>query len=267
MTNIKYQLNLFFLALSFFSRLPVPRNLNYSPLLLNQSSRYFSLVGIVLAFCVVGVYQLSVSVLPLSASVLLVMIASVMLTGAFHEDGLADMADGIGGGLTVEKRLSIMKDSRLGTYGTITLMLTLTLKFILLFELAQQNLLVLAVLVSYPLSRALAASLIYDMNYVSDEELSKSKPLAARQSSKELLILFIIGILPSVFLPPQTVIIIVFVLFIFRQGFKAWLNSRLGGYTGDCLGAAQQIAELLIYLIICATILTYKADVAMKVTL
>lgn len=252
MNTLRQQINLLFLALSFFSRLPVPKTLDYSPQLLNQSGRYFSLVGLIIALLLLAFYSVVELFLPISIAVILLMIVSLLLTGAFHEDGLADIADGIGGGLTVSKRLAIMKDSRLGTYGTVTLISALGLKYLLLVKLAQLQLLIISIIVAYGLSRAVAASLIYDMSYVSDSDTSKSKPLARQQTLKELYLLLIIGALPLVLLPFQTIIITIFLLVVFRVTFKHWLNKRIGGYTGDCLGAAQQLTELLIYLVILA---------------
>ncbi|WNC70751.1 adenosylcobinamide-GDP ribazoletransferase [Thalassotalea psychrophila] len=253
MNTIKQQVNLFFLALSFFSRLPVPKNLEYSPQLLNQSGRYFSLVGLLIGIVLIAFYSIVSLLFPISIAIILLMVASLLLTGAFHEDGLADMADGIGGGLTISERLAIMKDSRLGTYGTVTLVCALALKYSLLVELAQQQLILASILVGYALSRATAASLIFDMTYVSDSDTSKSKPLAMQQTIEELYILLIIGALPLMLLPFNTILIIAILLIMFRVTFKYWLNKRIGGYTGDCLGGAQQLTELLIYLVIVAS--------------
>lgn len=253
MNTIKKQINLFFLALSFFSRLPVPKNLEYSPQLLNQSGRYFSLVGLVIALVLIAFYSIVSLFFPMSIAIILLMVASLLLTGAFHEDGLADMADGIGGGLTTNNRLAIMKDSRLGTYGTVTLVSALALKYLLLAELAQQQLIFASIIVGYTLSRATAASLIFDMTYVSDSDTSKSKPLAMQQTIEELCLLLIIGALPLILLPFNTILIIAILLIVFRVVFKYWLNKRIGGYTGDCLGGAQQLTELLIYLVIVAS--------------
>lgn len=248
MNAFKQQLNLFYLALSFFSRLPVPKHIEYSAELLNKSNRYFSLVGILLAAILILSYQLLSMVLPISITVLLVMIISLLLTGAFHEDGIADMADGIGGGMTIEKRLAIMKDSRLGTYGTATLISVLALKYVLLIEIATQGLFVFSILLGYSLSRATAISLISSMDYVNDADLSKSKPIAQHLGETELFIVLAIGCLPLLSFDFITCGIILLCLLIFREGFKRWLNARIGGYNGDCLGAAQQITELLIYL-------------------
>ena len=249
-TKAKTQLNLFYLALSFFTRLPVPKTMIYSEVLLNKANRYFSLVGLVTGLLLGLVYVGFSSFLPANIAVLLTMGISLLLTGAFHEDGLADMADGIGGAFAREKRLSIMKDSRIGTYGAAALVMALLLKFTLLVELAQQdsNHLLLVFILAASLSRAVAGSLISSMPYVSDDEQSKSKPLAQAQSSAELLTLLLIGIAPLIFYASEVIFSLVLVLLVFRWLFKQWLMAKIGGFTGDCLGAAQQIAELLIYL-------------------
>lgn len=249
------QWQLFCLATMFFTRLPVPKSTPYSAERLNQANRYFSLVGLLIALVLGLVFYWLSGVFSANVSVVLAMVLSILLTGAFHEDGLADMADGIGGGHTIERRLAIMKDSRLGAYGAITLLLTLLLKFTLLVDLAQLGLLIPCLLLSYALSRAVAASLIFNTAYVSDEEASKSKPLAAKQSLSELSLLIAIGCLPLYLFTGVShfiglVISLAMVLLSFRFLFRCWLIKRIAGFTGDCLGAAQQISELLIYLVI-----------------
>lgn len=248
--KLKAQLNLFYLALSFFTRIPVPKTMFYSEALLSRSNQYFSLVGLVIGLLLALSYASFSAFVPINIAILLVMGVSLLLTGAFHEDGLADMADGIGGAFAIEKRLSIMKDSRIGTYGAVTLIIALLLKFTLLVELAKQdsNHLLLAIVLAECLSRAIAGSLISSMPYVCDSEHSKSKPLAQAQSSSELSILLLIGISPLIFYSSEVILCLVLILFVFRRLFKQWLLAKIGGFTGDCLGAAQQISQLLIYL-------------------
>jgi adenosylcobinamide-GDP ribazoletransferase len=250
--NWRYQWELFLLAVSFFSRLPVPANLPYSEARMNQAGRYFALVGVVLGVLCAATFGLLSLVFPASVSIVLTMVFSLLLTGAFHEDGLTDMADGIGGGMTVERRLSIMKDSRIGTYGAATLVMALLAKFVFWGELAQEPQFFLMIVVAYTVSRALAATLIYDMPYVSDSDTSKSKPLASKQSSLEVAILLFTGGLVTLFLGVTQATVIVLILAVFRYGFKRWLTKRIGGFTGDCLGAAQQLSELLVYLTLIA---------------
>ncbi|WP_067515571.1 adenosylcobinamide-GDP ribazoletransferase [Endozoicomonas ascidiicola] len=253
MAAVIYQYHLFMLALGFFSRIPVPASIPYSEQRMNQAGRYFALVGLLLGFLCAVVFWLASLVLPTTIAVFLMISFSLMLTGAFHEDGLTDMADGIGGGMTVERRLDIMKDSRIGTYGAAALIMALLGKFLMLVELADSNQLAIAIIVAYMLSRAVAASLIYDTPYVSDTDTSKSKPLAQKQSSTELLILAVTGVLPCFLFGIETAMTIIAITLIFRSLFKRWIIKRIGGFTGDCLGAAQQLSELLIYLILIAT--------------
>ena len=92
------------------------------------------------------------------------------------------------------------------------------------------------------------------MPYVTDIEQSKSKPLAQAQSLSELTLLILVAAIPLMFYPSDIIFTLVMVLLFFRYLFKHWLIDRLGGFTGDCLGAAQQISELLIYLTLVAYI-------------
>ncbi|MEZ9567080.1 adenosylcobinamide-GDP ribazoletransferase [Vibrio artabrorum] len=247
-----YQWALFCLALGFFSRLPMPKNTPYSSERMNRSGRYFSTVGLLLGVLCGGVFLLLDAALPSTVALFLMMSFSLMLTGAFHEDGLTDMADGIGGGMTLDRRLSIMKDSRIGTYGASALIMALLGKWVLLHELISMTGLFMVIVTSYTFSRAIAASLIYDMPYVSDLDTSKSKPLANKQTKNELVFLMIVGVLPSLWFGLAFTFVLSVVAYLFRVGFKKWLMARIGGFTGDCLGAAQQLMELLIYIVFIA---------------
>ena len=109
-------------------------------------------------------------------------------------------------------------------------------------------------LLGYASSRALAASYIFDMNYVTEDQNSKSKPIAVKQSLADLLLVLVIGLSPLALFNLSTVITLVVCLLLFRYVFKKWLHSRLTGYTGDCLGAAQQLSELLIYSVLLAMV-------------
>ena len=240
--------------------------MRYSQALLSQSNRYFSLVGLLLGFL------LSISYIVFSyafnpvISILLMMAISLLLTGAFHEDGLADMADGFGGGYGADQCLTIMKDSRIGTYGAVTLIMAFTLKFSLLLELSsmqfnQLPIILFALILSQSLSRAVAASLISQIPYVSDEQTSKSKPLASSQSLADLVILLFIGCLPLWFFPIEIIISCLLVLISFQWIFKRYLLKKIGGFTGDCLGAAQQISELLILLVLVFYFIPHSSNI------
>jgi adenosylcobinamide-GDP ribazoletransferase len=244
---VKHQLNLFFLALGFFSRIPMPAWIDYSPENLNRASRYFTLVGWLLGGLVALVFLAADTLFSNSISLWLAMVFSLLLTGAFHEDGLADTADGFGGAFAREKKISIMKDSRIGTYGAAALVMVLLGKYLLLIENTQ---IAIAIFIAYALSRTVAASLVFDMRYVADDDGSKSKPLANNQSKTDLIIL-LATCLPLFFLLYwQKAALIIATLLIVRYAAKFYFQKQIGGYTGDCLGAVQQISELVIYAVL-----------------
>jgi adenosylcobinamide-GDP ribazoletransferase len=249
---VKQQLNLFFLALGFFSRIPMPAWIDYSPENLNRASRYFTLVGWALGGLVALVFLAADYLFSNSISLWLAMTFSLLLTGAFHEDGLSDTADGFGGAFAREKKLSIMKDSRIGTYGATALVMALLGKYLLLIENTQ---IALSLLIAYALSRTIAASLVFDMRYVADDDGSKSKPLANNQSKLDLTIL-LTTCLPIFFLIPwQKAAFLIAAMIVVRYAAKFYFQKQIGGYTGDCLGAAQQVSELIIYALLLMTIL------------
>lgn len=251
LTRIRREINLFLLALGFFSRIPMPANLPYSPELLNRSSRYYTLVGWLLGGLVAGLFWLASLIFSDSISIWLAMAFSLMLTGVFHEDGLADTADGFGGAFARDKKLAIMKDSRIGSYGSAALVMALLGKYVLLIESSD---IFLAILIAYPLSRAVSGTLIFDMPYVADLDTSKSKPLANQQSMLDCLVLLMCCAPILLLVSWQTAILLAAVLVVVRQLLKAFFYRQIGGYTGDCLGAAQQVCELAIYATLIAAV-------------
>lgn len=244
--SLKEEKTLLLLALSFLTRVPVKFSHEITATQLNNASRYFAVVGLFVGICCAFIYMVSSAYLPKTVAVLLAMATSLLLTGAFHEDGWADTWDGFGGGWSKEQKLNIMKDSRLGTYGAAALFIILLLKFHSLMALASP---VMALIVANTLSRVVATSLIYDMPYVALDSQSKVKPLAQELSQHSLLILLLTGVLVSLFYLSLGDCILLFALLaIYRLVLQFWFKSQLGGYTGDCLGAAQQSSEIVIYL-------------------
>jgi adenosylcobinamide-GDP ribazoletransferase len=241
------ELNLFFLALGYFSRIPMPKGVVYSTENLNHASRYFTLVGWLLGLCVGGIYFLSHQFFSVNISIWLCILFSLLLTGAFHEDGLADTADGLGGGFTREKKLDIMKDSRIGTYGACALIMALIGKFILLQETTH---IILCVAISYALSRTVASSLLFTMTSASSPENEKVKPLAKTQSRVDMLVLLATALPVIFFLNLKVLVLLTALLISLRYLYQVYFNNHLGGVTGDCLGASQQITELCIYLLL-----------------
>jgi adenosylcobinamide-GDP ribazoletransferase len=248
------QLNLFFVAMSFFTRIPVPSWVVIDNDKQSKASRYFGVVGLVIGLICALFFWLVQLILPASIAILLAMVAGVLVTGAFHEDGLADTADGFGGGRTIEDKLRIMKDSRLGSYGALSLGLVLLLKWQLLVELALYSPLaaVSALVVGHTLSRVVSASLIFSEQYVRNEQTSKSMPVAQNQQLNDLLILIASGIFVLLWLNGLVAFVLFITLWLVRILLGGFFRKQIGGYTGDTLGAAQQISEVCCYLVILA---------------
>lgn len=242
---IRTQLEYFFAALRFFTRLPVPAWVGHSETQLNHATRYFPLVGWIVGLIGVLATWLAAKVLPPSMAVLLGMTATLLATGAFHEDGFADSCDGFGGGWSKEEALAIMKDSRIGSYGAIGIGMLLLGKWNALYEL---NVLVLpALFAAHAISRAAAVTLIYRLDYVRDDN-GKSKPLAVRMSRGELVLAWLFGLLPLGLLPWQSALQGLLAVVLVTWLAARYTRRRLGGYSGDVLGATQQLSEFAFYL-------------------
>lgn len=238
------ELRLFFTALTFFTRLPCSRWAGHTEDDLNHAARYFPLVGLVVGLVAAAVFWLAFRIFPHELAVIASMAATLWLTGAFHEDGLADTADGLGGGWTKEQALTIMKDSRVGSYGVIALVLVLLTKFTALNYLSPFTL-PMVLIAGHALSRFAAVLLMRVQVYV--RETGKVKPLAQRVSGGELLLAGLFGLAPLASLQPQWWWALLPVALVWLW-FSRKLQQRLGGFTGDCLGAMQQLCEVTFYL-------------------
>ena len=232
----------FLTAIMFFTRIPVHFE-HFDEADLNKSTRFFPLVGILVGAVGALVFWLSNRLLPLEVSVLLSMAATISLTGAFHEDGLADAVDGLGGGWTREQVLTIMVDSRIGSYGAVGLLLTLLTKYqALSYQMA--IFIPISMIAGHALSRLCAVLVMFTQSYVKAE--GKSKPLATQLNVAELIIATSFGLLPLVFLETKFLAALLPVAVVWLW-FSAKIKTRIGGYTGDCLGAMQQLTEVAFY--------------------
>jgi len=251
------QIRLFFIALQFFTRLPIPAWVGFEASWLQHASRYFPLVGCVVAAIAAAVYWAAALLLPAPVAAVLSTAASIYATGAFHEDGFADTCDGLGGGMTRERVLEIMKDSRVGAYGAIGIVCMLAAKLSSLAMLPPQTA-IAALFLAHPLSRLAATSLIWKLEYVRGE--GKAKPLAQQMTSAEFAIACATTLLPAAVLLATGLASLAAVIGAVLAALAAALLlgwkfvRRLGGYTGDCLGAVQQVAEALIYMTVLATL-------------
>ncbi len=247
-------MKLFLVALQFLTRLPV-RLKRFEPGWLNDCVRHFPLVGALVgsvgAAVLVGVAQLW----PAWVAAVLALSATVALTGGFHEDGLADTFDALGGVVSRDKALAIMKDSRIGSYGALALGLSLLLRAALLAVLAARPLwgAAAALLASHAFARAAAVGVMVSLPYGGDAEHAKAKPLALAVAPRNFsialgwcgLLALALGV-AGVYLPRLLLAIgaAALVALLMHQ----WLKRRLGGYTGDGLGATEQLAEIAVLL-------------------
>lgn len=250
-----HQLRLLFIALQFFTRLPVPRWVGFEPEWLHHASRYFTAVGIIVGAIVATVYAVASWMLPQVVAVLLSTAAGIYLTGAFHEDGFADTCDGLGGGVNKARVLEIMVDSRIGAYGAIGIGLLLALKVAALANLPSHA--VAAVLLAaHPLSRLASVALIWRLEYVKVE--GKAKPLAQEISTAELVIavaavvLLLAALLFAEAISWRAIVAGAMASTITAMWMARKIVQRIGGYTGDCLGAVQQMAEVTFYVAVLA---------------
>ncbi|TVR91914.1 MAG: adenosylcobinamide-GDP ribazoletransferase [Spirochaetaceae bacterium] len=243
------ELRVLLTAVVFFTRVPVPGKLLHDGDLLEEASRYLPFIGLVVGGVSAAVLWAAALILPTPVAVVLSMLAAVLMTGAFHEDGLADTVDGFGGGWTVERKLEIMKDSRLGTYGAIALLMSMLLRYVLILALIESGDMLqgLSVLVTTHIGARLAPVLVMGLlSYVRLDETSKVKPIAKSLS----LASFIWAVLGAVLLSFgiggfEALLRLILVLptsalcaLVFRK--------HIGGYTGDTLGASEQISELVL---------------------
>jgi adenosylcobinamide-GDP ribazoletransferase len=243
----------FLLAVMFFTRVPVPARVGEQFGELDKAARYFPLVGLAIGAYAGGVTWCACWLWPVPVAVVFGIFASVWLTGAFHEDGLADMVDAFGGGSTRERTLEIMKDSRLGTFGTVALVLALGLKVGCLVAFFPGVAGVWALVAAHGWSRAVSISILRLLPYAREDEAGgKSKPLAQHLSTCSSLWVLVTGsagLVGMVLWLRQPWLLVVVPLSWGLRQFLVWrFQVRLGGYTGDCLGAAQQLTELVCYM-------------------
>lgn len=248
---IRKELTYFLTAVMFFTRIPIPFKVPYSHEIMNKSQKYFPLIGYLVGGMAILVYWATSYLFSADIAIVLSMVSTVLLTGAFHEDGFTDVCDSFGGGYGKEKIMTIMKDSRIGAYGVIGIVLLLLLKFLALHNIAElsTSFLLVVMLNGHITSRFHAATAIYTHRYVRDTDDSKSKPMANQKLSySSLLFSLILAIVPYILFDNWLFIIAFFVSYISKMYLTMYFKKHIGGYTGDCLGTIQQVCEVLFYL-------------------
>lgn len=255
MSRLREELLLLAVALQFLTRLPV-RLPHFQDDWLNRCVRYFPLVG-----ALVGLLSGCLLLLPWWPPLvlaLLVLALQAALTGAFHEDGLADSFDALGGAVSRERALAIMKDSRIGSYGALALLLVTGLRATLLAVLIEQGagLAFAAWLAVQAWARWSPLWVMARLPYAGDAEHAKAKPLATGVGARQpwlALPLALLVLLPLAGLGAPQALFVPLVAGAVGLLMVGWLRRRLGGYTGDTLGATEQLAELALLLLLAAT--------------
>jgi len=254
---------IFLTAVQFLTRIRVPASIHHEPSLMQQAPRYFPLVGWIVGALSALFYLVFARYISTEAGILASMVTGLLVTGAFHEDGFADVCDGFGGGWTKEKILLIMKDSRIGAFGAMGLIFMLGAKFLLLRELPgfiaapsqpshliffHSRYFILALIAAHGVSRLMAVLVLQAGIYAGNSEGSKSISMTGGKLPAGALILAILFALAPFALLPWPYILTtlpaLYVTYELYRYFKKWI----GGYTGDCLGAIQQVTEIVIYL-------------------
>lgn len=252
MNRLKQEWIYFRTAVMFFTRIPIPGKLPWSNEIMNHSQKYYAWTGLIVGAAYALVFYFSQFIFGYEIAIILSMGTGVLLTGAFHEDGFTDVCDSFGGGYGKEKIMTIMKDSRIGAYGGIGIVLLLLLKFLSLLQLANLSnpvFMCFVFLLSNALSRFVAASTIYTHQYVRDADTSKAKPIADQALPATALLVGIVAVLlPSVLFAEWKYLGVFFTAYTAKIAMAAYFKKHIGGYTGDCLGAIQQVSEVVIYL-------------------
>lgn len=246
----------FLLAIQFLTRLPVPRGLVTTEEELGQAAAFFPLVGIIVGGSAATVFVLGKRVMPVSVAVLLSLGFAAFITSAFHEDGLADTFDGLGGGWTKDRALEIMRDSRIGTYGSLALIFLILGKYTFLTALEPRQIW-RWLIVAHTASRWTVLPLCMWLPYARVEGQGK---LIARQVSSLTLLIASVTFLVILLLlfPWRTALFTIAITAIVVLFSGLYFKRRLGGITGDCLGAVNQITETVLYL--GALLITFNSD-------
>jgi adenosylcobinamide-GDP ribazoletransferase len=240
-------------AVMFLTRLPVPAWTPYAPETLGRSTVWFPVVGLIVGGVAGGTYAAAASVFPPLLAATLAVVASVLVTGALHEDALADAADGFGGGATPERVLEIMKDSRVGAYGVVALVLGIVARIAALDAIgaARADAVVRALVAAHVLARWSSLPLLWRLPYARPGG-GTGAPFAGNVSTARVAVGSAIALAIGAAMLGTTIAAAATAAIAVTLVAGRYFHRRLGGVTGDCLGAANQIVELAVYLVLAA---------------
>lgn len=235
----------FFIAIQFLTRLPIPGGRDTTETDIGKAAAFFPLVGTIVGGGAALLFVLLQKVLPLPASVLCSIIFAAVLTNGFHEDGLADSFDGFGGGWTKDRVLEIMRDSRIGTYGTLALIFLIFGKFTFLSSLPQGQIW-RWLIVAHTAARWTILPLCLSLPYARAE--GQGKLVAKQVGFLEVVIGTVTLLLIFLLLPWRAALAALFTASLVTLLSGWYFRARIRGVTGDCLGATNQMVEVGLYL-------------------
>lgn len=236
-------------AVQFLTRIPVPFGHPADEAAIGRASAFFPLVGLIVGGIGAGVYWLASLAFGPAPSTVLALAAMALATNGFHEDGLADSFDGFGGGWTTDRVLDIMRDSRIGTYGTLALVFVVLAKFTMLTSIAHEDVW-RWLLVAHATSRWTVLPLAMALPYARPEGAGK---LVAHRIGFGALIVGTVTVAAACALVPwKSAAIAMGVVVVVTMASGLYYRRRIGGITGDCLGATNQLAEVAVYAVAAA---------------
>jgi adenosylcobinamide-GDP ribazoletransferase len=250
---IAHEARLFLIALQFLTRIPLKRIDPLPDDWLPRSAKYMPLVGALIGVITGAVVLISAFVFPWPVPIVIGLASAILLTGALHEDGLADTVDAFGGGVSRERCLEIMKDSRIGTYGTLALMVTLALKGTALAQIDPVS--VLRVLIAgYAGARLAAVLALATLPYAGGNNAKVSRTTSVMTTS-ELAVAIATGlILGFLVVSPGTFLLSTVFAAAAASVVALIARRKIGGYTGDVLGAVEQVYETAFFAVAVAII-------------
>ena len=269
--RLRYEARLWLTAVEFLTRIPIPAATQFDPAWMSRCVRYFSWVGVLIGGCAALVWWALQPALSSWLAAVLAFTASALITGAFHEDGLSDYVDGIGGGQSREHTLAIMKDSRVGSFGALALMLVTLVKIAALASVPMVDA-VIALVFAHATARATAVTVMAALPYARDDATSKARPVAMGVTWLEVAVSWLptIALITLIALiaalaaqcglskqMPMALLTATLAAGIITTLLALQMKRRLGGYTGDALGAVEQCAEAVI-LVVCAAWLSVR---------
>ena len=241
---IKRHIGAILAAASFLTRMPIPQWVGRNSQAIAQASRWFSFVGLMIGIvAAIILYSLSL-LMGQYLAVVLTLTIIMLFTGAFHEDGLADLCDGFGGGWQTERKLAIMKDSQIGTYGVLALVVTFSVKLITLMQMPLM-LACSSLVICHAGSRALAGLVAVFLPYARHDTNNKTPQKDTPLPIINRFILLFFGAIPLQLLPVGTALTLIGIWLLTFIYLIKLMESNIQGYTGDTLGASQQIIEIM----------------------